>query len=53
MMSFSSKNLGDCYRFGIKAAVTDAGYGGLRVDEVEHNRKITGTLLQQIEATSS
>lgn len=52
IMSFSGdKRLGDFYRFGIKAAIEEAGYECVRVDEIEHNRKITDLLLQRIEAS--
>jgi hypothetical protein len=51
-MSFSSdKRLADYYRFGIRAAIEEAGYECLRVDEIEHNRRITDLLLQQIESS--
>jgi len=52
IMSFSSdKRLADHYRFGIRAAIEEAGYECLRVDEIEHNRRITDLLLQQIESS--
>jgi len=52
IMSFSEdKRLADFYRFGIKAAVEGAGYRCARVDEVEHNRRITDLVLQQIESS--
>ena len=52
IMSFSNdKRLADFYRFGIKAAIEEAGYQCARVDEVEHNRRITDLVLQQIETS--
>jgi hypothetical protein len=52
IMSFSDdKRLADYYRFGIRAAVKEAGYSCVRVDEIEHNRKITALILQQIESS--
>jgi nucleoside 2-deoxyribosyltransferase len=52
IMSFSQdKHLTDIYRFGIHDAVTKAGYSCLRVDEVEHNRRITDLMLSKIECS--
>jgi hypothetical protein len=51
IMSFSDdKRLIDFYRFGIHLAVQKCGFECVRVDEVEHNRRITDEVLQQIEA---
>ncbi len=51
IMSFSAdKRLADFYRFGIKSAVEDQGYVCRRVDEIEHNHRITDRVLSEIEA---
>ena len=51
IMSFSDdKRLVDFYRFGINLAVEKCGFECVRVDEIEHNHRITDEVLQQIEA---
>lgn len=49
IMSFSeNKTLQDCYDLAIKPVVTDCGFECIRVDEIEHNRRITDKVIECI-----
>lgn len=51
IMSFSKeKRFEDIYRLGIKAAVEGHGYKCARVDEIEHNNRITDVLIRKLES---
>lgn len=49
IMSFSEdKALNDTYELGIKSIITKCGYNCIRVDEIEHNRRITEKVIECI-----
>lgn len=49
IMSFSDdKSLKDAYELAIKPSVIEAGFKCLRVDEIEHNRRITDKVIECI-----
>lgn len=48
-MSFSdNKMLKDCYELAIKPVVKECGFECIRVDEIEHNRRITDKVIECI-----
>ncbi|NRT90897.1 hypothetical protein [Clostridium beijerinckii] len=51
VMSFSeNKVLKDAYELGIKATIKKCGYNCIRVDEIEHNRRITDKVIECIKS---
>lgn len=49
IMSFSDNTLlKDCYELAIKPVVNECGYECIRVDEIEHNRRITAKVIECI-----
>jgi len=49
IMSFSdNKMLNDCYELAIKPVVKECGFECIRVDEIEHNRRITDKVIECI-----